>query len=184
MRPQDRLFVMERHPHDASALKALFSGDHQVRVIRLDGWLALGAQLPPKEKRGLVLIDPPFEEEGEFDRLADRLQAAHRRWPGGLYAIWYPLKNRAAAARFRETLRAAGIPKILDVCLFVRAPSLEPRLDGSGLVVVNPPFTFEQELRVVLPALLEILAEDAGAGWTLEWLAGERSGPSASNAFA
>jgi 23S rRNA (adenine2030-N6)-methyltransferase len=175
LRSQDRLSAIELNPHDASSLKSLFAGDHQVRVIRLDGWLALGAHVPPKEKRGLVLIDPPFEEEGEFARLAGRLQAAYRRWPGGIYALWYPLKDRTAVAHFRKALRATGIPKILDTCLSVRAPS--SRLDGSGLVVVNPPFIFENEMRLVLPALVEVLAEDTGAGWTIEWLTAERPGP-------
>ena len=115
LRPQDRLSAIELHPQDFSRLKTLFAGDFQVRAIELDGWLALGAHLPPKEKRGLVLVDPPFEEGGEFERLADGLVKAHRRWPGGIYALWYPVKDRAAAAKFRAALRDSGIPKILDM---------------------------------------------------------------------
>src|SRR4029453_19212780 len=115
LRKQDRLFAVELHPADAAELKGLFAGDVQVRVLELDGWLALGAQLPPKEKRGLVLIDPPFEEPGEFDRMADALGKAHRRWPGGIYALWYPVKNAREVAAFRQRLRHAGIPKILDL---------------------------------------------------------------------
>ena len=142
------------------ALKALFAGDIQVRVLELDGWLALGAQLPPKEKRGLVLVDPPFEEPGEFDRMADGLVKAHRRWPGGIYALWYPIKDRTAVADFRERLRQAGIPKILDIRFEIRRPSPEPRLDGCGIIVVNPPYTLEAEMKVVLPALHALLADD------------------------
>jgi len=181
LRAQDRLSAIELHPEDASTLRALFSGDHQVRVIRLDGWLALGAHVPPKERRGLVLVDPPFEEEGEFARLADRFQAAWRRWPGGIYALWYPLKDEAAAARFRQALAASEIPRILDVRFAVRGPSRQRGLDGSGLVVVNPPFTFEDEMRLLLPALLEALRDGPGAGWSLEWLAKERRSAPASN---
>ncbi|TIO38059.1 MAG: 23S rRNA (adenine(2030)-N(6))-methyltransferase RlmJ, partial [Mesorhizobium sp.] len=94
---------------DAARLKAVFAGDIQTRVIELDGWLALGAHLPPKEKRGLVLVDPPFEEEGEFQRLVENLRRAHRRWPGGIYALWYPIKDRKAVAAFRAALKETGI---------------------------------------------------------------------------
>jgi len=141
--------------------------------MELNGWLALGAHLPPKEKRGLVLVDPPFEEEGEFDRLLDGLKKAHRRWPGGIYALWYPIKDRAAVAAFRRGLAESGVPKLLDVAFEVRPFSGEARLDGSGMVVANPPFTLESELRVLLPALHRLLALESGAGWSLAWLAGE-----------
>lgn len=173
LRPQDRLTAIELHPDDAGRLKGLFAGDFQVRAIELDGWLALGAHLPPKEKRGLVLVDPPFEEKGEFDRLVDGLVRAHHRWPGGVYALWYPIKDRAAVKAFRQRLRQTGIPKILDVALEIRPPAREERFDGSGLVVVNPPFVFEKEMRVLLPELAKVLAEDPGARWSLEWIAGE-----------
>ena len=90
LRPQDRLTAVELHPEDAASLSQLFAGDRQVKVIALDGWNALGAFVPPKERRGLVLIDPPFEERDEFDRLLAGLVKAHRRWPTGVYALWYP----------------------------------------------------------------------------------------------
>jgi 23S rRNA (adenine2030-N6)-methyltransferase len=173
LRGKDRLTAIELHPQDAAQLKSVFSGDFQVRVIELDGWLALGAHLPPKEKRGLVLIDPPFEEEGEFPRLVEGLQKAHRRWPGGTYALWYPIKDRKAVAAFRAALKAAGIPKLLDIAFEIRPASSEPSLDGSGLVVVNPPFTLEGDLRVMLPALHKLLAIGQPSRWTLDWLAGE-----------
>lgn len=173
LRRQDRLSALELHPQDAERLKALFAGDIQVRVMELNGWLALGAHLPPKEKRGLGLVDPPFEEEGEFDRLLDGLKKAHRRWPGGIYALWYPIKDRAAVAAFRRGLAESGVPKLLDVAFEVRPFSGEARLDGSGMVVANPPFTLESELRVLLPALHRLLALESGAGWSLAWLAGE-----------
>jgi 23S rRNA (adenine2030-N6)-methyltransferase len=165
LRPIDRLTAIELHPQDSLALKARFAGDWQARVIALDGWLALGAHLPPKEKRGLVLVDPPFEKEGEFDRLAAGLVTAHRRWPGGTYALWYPVKDRAAVAAFRAALAGTGIPKILDIALEIRAPSPDPRLDGCGMVVVNPPFVLEEEMAILLPAL----GED-GARGDARWL--------------
>jgi 23S rRNA (adenine2030-N6)-methyltransferase len=120
-----------------------------------------------------VLVDPPFEQEGEFDRLVDGLSRAHRRWPGGIYALWYPIKDRAAVRRFRERLKVSGIPEILDVAFEVRRPSPDARFDGSGLIVVNPPFVFEKEMLVLLPELNKALAEDRDAAWSLEWLAGE-----------
>ncbi|HEV7252607.1 MAG TPA: 23S rRNA (adenine(2030)-N(6))-methyltransferase RlmJ [Mesorhizobium sp.] len=167
LRPQDRLTAIELHSQDAGRLKSLFEGDIQVRVIHLDGWLSLNAHLPPKEKRGLVLVDPPFEEAGEFDRLATGLNQAHRRWPGGTYALWYPIKDRRAVARFREGLAASGIPKLLDIRFEVRNPSPESRLDGCGLVVANPPFTLEKELGTLLPVLRDCLAQDKGACFEL-----------------
>lgn len=173
LRRQDRLSAVEMHPEDAVRLKSLFAGDIQTRVIELDGWLALGAHLPPKEKRGLVLVDPPFEEPDEFGRLLDGLKTAHRRWPGGIYALWYPIKDHAAVAAFRTTLAGAGIPKILDVAFEMRPASREPRLDGSGLVVVNPPYIFEAEMRAILPALHRALGAQPGARWRVERLAGE-----------
>lgn len=173
LRRQDRLSLLELHPADAARLKVLFAGDIQTRVTELDGWLALGAHLPPKERRGLVLVDPPFEEPGEFDRLLDGLSRAHRRWPGGIYALWYPVKDRRAVAAFREGLAGAGIPRILDLSFHIRPPSAEARLDGCGLALVNPPFTLEGELHSLLPPLHHLLALEKGADWTLKWLAGE-----------
>jgi 23S rRNA (adenine2030-N6)-methyltransferase len=173
LRTKDRLSAIELHPEDVLRLKALFVDDFQVRVTELDGWLALGAHVPPKEKRGLVLVDPPFEKEGEFDRLIDGLMRAHKRWPGGIYALWYPIKDRAAVTLFRERLAASGIPKIFDVRFEIRRPSREPRLDGTGMIVVNPPFTLESELRIILAALHGVLAQEKSAAWSLDWLAGE-----------
>ncbi|TIV68107.1 MAG: 23S rRNA (adenine(2030)-N(6))-methyltransferase RlmJ [Mesorhizobium sp.] len=173
LRSQDRLTAIELHPQDAARLKSVFAGDFQARVIELDGWLALGAQLPPKEKRGLVLIDPPFEEEGEFSRLVEGLRKAHRRWPGGIYALWYPIKDRKAVTAFRAALKETGIPKLLDIAFEIRPASDEASLDGSGLVVVNPPYTLESELKVLLPALHKVLAVRQPSRWTSDWLAGE-----------
>ena len=173
LRSRDRLTAVELHPADASLLKARFAGDFQVRVIELDGWLALGAQLPPKEKRGLVLIDPPFEEPGEFDRIVERLRKAHRRWPGGIYAVWYPIKEIGAVKGFHDALREAGIPRITDFSIIIRSPSSEPTLDGCGMLVVNPPFPLADEMRTVMPALARCLGERGSGSWHVEEVAGE-----------
>lgn len=173
LRPQDRLFAIELHPEDEKALATLFAGDVQTRVIALDGWLALGSQLPPKEKRGLVLIDPPFEEDGEFERLVDGLARAHRRFPQGLYALWYPLKDQKERDAFVAGLAATGIRRILRAEVAVRAPAHPPRLFGTGMILVNPPFTLEDELAVLLPALAAALAENGRGSSRLEWIRGE-----------
>ncbi|TIS54475.1 MAG: 23S rRNA (adenine(2030)-N(6))-methyltransferase RlmJ [Mesorhizobium sp.] len=118
-----------------------------------------GAHLPLKEKPGLVLVGPPFEEEGEFDRLAEGLQRAHRRWPGAVVS--------------GQGAEETSVPKLLEVGFEIRPPSADPSLDGSGMVVVNPPFTLEGELRTLLPVLHRLLTVEKPAHWTLEWLAGE-----------
>jgi 23S rRNA (adenine2030-N6)-methyltransferase len=174
LRNQDRLTAIELHPTDAEMLKAHFAGDFQTRVIELDGWLALGAHLPPKEKRGLVIVDPPFEREGEFDRLIDGLVKAHKRWPGGTYLLWYPVKNRRSVAAFRQTLRETGIAKILDLSLDIRGPTMPERLDGTGLIAVNSPYPLEAEMKTVLPVLARLLGDGKDATWRTEWLAGEQ----------
>ncbi len=170
-RPQDRLSALELHPKDARELGKLFTGDIQARVTALDGWLALNAYVPPKEKRGLVLVDPPFEEKGEFDRLVDGLQKAHKKWATGIYALWYPLKEPREINAFVADLKATGITKMLRAELNVAAP-LAGTLYGTGMIVVNPPFTLEAELNIILPALAKVLADGRG-GFKLEWVRGE-----------
>jgi len=172
-RPQDRLSAMELHPEDYETLHALFEGDFQSRITRLDGWLALGAHLPPKEKRGLVLVDPPFEVEGEYERLVDGLAKAHRRFAGGIFCLWYPLKKGAPVKDFHAALKALEIPKMLCAELSVRSDRDVTGLAGSGLIIVNPPYTLEDEMKLLLPCLTGLLAEAKGASFTIEWVRGE-----------
>ncbi len=172
-RPQDRLSALELHPEYARRLGALFEGDIQVRVIELDGWLALNAHVPPKEKRGLVLVDPPFEEKGEFDRMVDGLQKAHRKFATGVYALWYPLKDTRAVHDFISALRDTNIPRMLRAEVSIRPASNPPRLHGTGIILVNPPFTLEGELRVLLPALAQLLGDPGQGRHKLEWIRGE-----------
>jgi 23S rRNA (adenine2030-N6)-methyltransferase len=172
-RPQDRLSAMELHPEDFGRLSRLFEGDFQVRATELDGWLALGAHLPPKEKRGIILIDPPFEEEDEYSRLAQGLATAYRRFPGGTYCLWYPIKRGAPVRAFHEELQALDIPKMLCAELSVKSDRELTGLSGSGLVIVNPPFTLKDELHALLPALKAVLAQDRYASHRAFWLVGE-----------
>lgn len=170
LRKQDRLSAIEMHPVDARTLANRFAGDYQTRVIELDGWLALGAHVPPKEKRGMVLVDPPFEVKGEFERMVEGLKTAHRRWPGGTYAFWYPIKDMDAVSYYRKSLRASGIPKILDTWLNIKGPGDGAGLMGCGMVIVNPPYTLPAELDILLPALQSILQVDRNANHGYAWL--------------
>jgi 23S rRNA (adenine2030-N6)-methyltransferase len=173
LRQQDRLMALELHPVDVEALRENFAGDFQVRVTHVDGWQALGTHLPPKEKRGLVLIDPPFEERNEFERMAQNLIKAHKRWPTGLYALWYPIKDVADVDKFVALLEASGIPKILKLELTIREPSEPPRLHGTGMIVINPPFVLEEEMRALMPVLADVLSDEGRGRWTIDWVAGE-----------
>lgn len=174
-RPQDRLSAMELHPDDYETLHRLFDGDFQSRVTELDGWLALGAHLPPKEKRGLILVDPPFEIEGEYERLADGLAKGYRRFAGGTFCLWYPLKKNAPIKAFHEALKALEIPKMLCAELSVRSDRETTGLSGSGLIIVNPPFTLKGELDVLLPFLKTRLGQDRFASSRCFWLRGEEA---------
>ncbi len=172
-RPQDRLSAMELHPDDYETLHRLFDADFQSRVTELDGWLALGAHLPPKEKRGLILVDPPFEKEGEYERLVDGLTRGYRRFTGGVYCLWYPLKQGAPIKAFHEALKALDIPKMLCAELSVRSDRETTGLSGSGLIIVNPPFTLKSELDLLLPFLKSRLGQDRFASSRCFWLRGE-----------
>ena len=163
MRSQDRLVANELHPEDAATLGRSLAGDPRAKVLGLDGWLALKAQLPPKERRGVILVDPPFEEAGELERLVQGMRNAMRRFAGGVYVLWYPIKDPRPIARFHEAMAAVAPPESLAIDVFIRAPAAIDRLNGSGLVVLNPPYTLEADLAVLLPTLVERLADGAGA---------------------
>ncbi|MDQ0316674.1 23S rRNA (adenine(2030)-N(6))-methyltransferase RlmJ [Amorphus orientalis] len=165
MRPQDRLTAVELHPADGDALRHLFTGDYQVRIVALDGWLALGAFVPPKERRGLVLVDPAFEVGGEAKRLGEGIAESWRKWPTGVYCGWYPIKAGTEGDVVENGLVDAGIAKRLRVELTVRAPAADGPMAGCGLAIVNPPYTLKEELDRLLPWLAETLAEAPGGGF-------------------
>jgi 23S rRNA (adenine2030-N6)-methyltransferase len=163
MRTDDRLVANELHPEDAATLRRTLARDRRAKVLELDGWLALKAQLPPKERRGVVLVDPPFEEPGELDRIVDGLDNARRRFSGGIYLLWYPIKDPRPVARFHDALAKIAPPESLAIELLIRAAIDPDRLNGCGIVVLNPPFTLEADLAVLLPVLAERLSDGAGA---------------------
>lgn len=165
LRPDDRLACCELHPEDARALRRLFRGDEQVGVHLRDGYESVRALLPPAARRGLVLIDPPYEAPGEFDRVAAALRDGASRFDHGVYAAWYPIKHRSPVTAFHEQVRLSGLRDIVAAELWLRAPTDPARLNGSGLLVRNPPHGFEQAADDILRALLGRLgAGEPGAG--------------------
>lgn len=173
LRNQDRMALSELHPQDYETLKQHFLKAKQVEVRHEDAYTALKAFLPPKEKRGLVLIDPPFEEKDEVDRLINGIKEAYRRFATGIYAIWFPIKHRPPIDSFYETLRYLGIPKILAV-EFLIAPATTPeRLNGCGMVFINPPWKLDTVLEETLPLLLQLLGKQETGSVHVSWLVGE-----------
>ncbi len=172
-RAQDRLALCELHPEESLALRAGFAGEARASVHELDGYTALRAMLPPPEKRALVLIDPPYEAQDEWARLVSGLSEALRRFPAGVYAIWYPLTERARLDAFAPELLNLLPPPTLVAELAVAGESSGLRLRGCGLVILNPPWQFEHEARPVLEWLAGTLALDAGARADVRWLVPE-----------
>jgi len=173
LRGEDRLIACELEPEAHTALADAMQRDTRIKTLAIDGWTALSAYVPPKERRGLVVTDPPFEQDSDFPRLAQALAVAHRKWAGGQYLLWYPIKGRTEPDALAKRLGRLGIPKILRAELIVSPLSDPTRLNGSGLILVNPPWTLEGELKVLLPVLAGILGRDGNGRFTLDWLAGE-----------
>jgi 23S rRNA (adenine2030-N6)-methyltransferase len=157
LRAGDRLMLCELHPEDHAALKAHFRGDAQVAVHRRDAYEAVTALTPFPERRGLVLLDPPFEQPGEFDRLATAIIALRRRFRAAILAAWYPIKHRAPVRAFHAALAEAAVPDCLACELALREPTDPQRLNGCGVLVANAPFGFEAEAGAILAGLLAAL---------------------------
>jgi 23S rRNA (adenine2030-N6)-methyltransferase len=170
MRRDDMLVVNELHPDDYETLRGLFARDRQVKVLNLDGWNALKALLPPKERRGVVLVDPPFEERGDLERLGKGLREAVRRFATGIFLLWYPIKDPRLIDSFKRTLAGLGLPKVLTAELLLQNPADVAVLNGCGLVIVNPPYQLDARLDVLLACLARILGRSAGSGHRVAWL--------------
>jgi 23S rRNA (adenine2030-N6)-methyltransferase len=174
LRPGDSAQLCELHTEEAARLRQLFHGNPQVHVHHRDGYEALKALLPPKEKRGLVLIDPPYEaQEAEYKQIEQALKSALLRWPTGVYAVWYPIKLRSQVQPFLRKLQHSGVKRILRAELLVHPDDSPLRLNGSGMVILNAPWNLDDVLREPLRALSSLLAQERPAEVKLDWLLDE-----------
>ena len=177
MRPQDRLVACELEPNARRQLIDALYNDTQARVVDLDGWTALPAFVPPSERRGLVLIDPPFEQRDEFTRLASGFSAAHAKWPTGIYMLWYPVKERRAAETLADQVArvantGSGEAKCLRVEFSVAPQTPDAGLVSTGLLIVNPPWTLAGELRAILHELEKPLGQGGAGRFRVEAIRG------------
>lgn len=168
LRSQDQMILTELHPQDALLLKQQFNRDKQVSVHHLDGYQGLKAFLPPKLSRGLVLIDPPFENRAEFNHITQHLQLALQRWHNGMYAVWYPIKNPLEVSHFYQALQVSGIRKIL-CCEMTLPPAITTHLNACGMLIINPPWQWADEAS----GLLTWLSKAFQATYRIEWLTPE-----------
>src|SRR5262245_9264464 len=172
LRAQDRLVACELEPKAFAALAHNLARDRRIKTIAIDGWVALNAYVPPPERRGVVIIDPPYEDGADFARLVQSLELAHRKWASGIYLLWYPIKGRQEPDALARSLKRSGIARILRAELAVAATSVQGPLGGCGLIIVNPPWTLADELSVLLPALAKALSS-RNSNHRLDWIAGE-----------
>jgi 23S rRNA (adenine2030-N6)-methyltransferase len=172
LRRQDRMLLCELHPRAFSTLRANFNYDARLKLFQIDGYAGLKAFLPPVERRGLVLIDPPFEAADEFARAAEAIEKAWRKWATGLYMFWYPVKDAETVAAFAANLARSGVKRVLRLELQIDRPAPQGALARCGLVIVNPPFRLEEEAKILLPWLAGVL--DGGEpGFLIDRLTGE-----------
>ena len=167
LRPADKLILNELHPADHAELAERYVIWSQIKVLNLDAWVAVKALLPPPERRGLVLIDPPYEAEDELKQLARGLSQALKRFATGTFLIWYPVKDMATIEAFHASLAGLGLSKTLRMELYTRAPDTAHRLNGCGLLAINPPWTLAKQMAALLPFLSQRLANGPGSGWKL-----------------
>jgi 23S rRNA (adenine2030-N6)-methyltransferase len=183
MRDSDSAQLCELHPDEASLLRELFRRDPRIHVHNRNGYEALKALLPPKEKRGLVLIDPPYEaQEAEYRMIEAALKAALQRWPTGIYAVWYPIKLRSQVQPFLRWAQHSGARRVLRAELLVYPDDSPLRLNGSGIVVLNAPWNLDQMLQDSLPVVARLLSQERPAEWRLDWLVQDNETPTPSPA--
>lgn len=173
MRPQDRLSLFEKQQDEAGALRAEFARSSGVGIQSADGYAGLRGQLPPPEKRALVLIDPPYEAKDEFTRVVSTVGDALKRTPAATLVVWYPLTERARVDAFFEDLRVLALPPAFVLELTVVGPAHPMKMKGCGLVVINPPWELDRELGPASLWMAEVLAQDHGARAELRWLVKE-----------
>ena len=173
LRPQDRALLTELHPSDYPILRNNFSDDKNVRVKCDNGFQQVKATLPPKERRGLVLIDPPYELKEDYDLVVKAIEEGYKRFATGIYAIWYPVVLRQHTKRIVRGLQESGIRKILQIELAVRPDSDQRGMTASGMIVINPPWQLEAQMKKILPYLTKTLVPEGTGSWTVEWITPE-----------
>ncbi|CSA56552.1 DNA processing protein [Vibrio cholerae] len=172
LREQDRMVLTELHPSDYPLLEQEFHRDRQVSIYKEDGFARLKASLPPQERRGLVLIDPPYELAKEYRDVVRAIAQSYKRWATGIYAIWYPVVNRCDIDDMLEGLQGLEIRKILQIELGVAPDTNERGMTASGLIVINPPWTLESQMQTILPFLKQAIAPATGH-YKVEWVVPE-----------
>ncbi|PCC98912.1 23S rRNA (adenine(2030)-N(6))-methyltransferase RlmJ [Halopseudomonas pelagia] len=173
LRLQDRMILSELHPEDAATLSAHFAGAPEVAVHMRDGYELAKAFLPVAEKRALWLLDPPFEKTDDLARCLKAMQIGIQRMRQTIIALWYPIKDERLLRDFYRQVAGADLPKVLRIELNVRPADNTMGLNGSGLLLVNPPWPLWEELEVVLPWLADVLAQSGPGGFRMDWLVGE-----------
>jgi len=173
LREGDRAVFVEKHPDEAAALKAALGATKRVSVQAQDGYAAIKAHLPPKENRGLVFVDPPYEADSEFADATRAVQLGLQRWRSGMFCLWYPIKAGGAHKRLHRTLVDAQIKKILALELTVRPEDSPLGLNGSGMLVVNAPWQFDTQMETLQRTLHNLLAADGAGTSRVAWLATE-----------
>ena len=172
-RPSDRLILNELHPKDYETLRRRYGEEPETSIYQMDAYKFLASQLPPLERRGLILIDPAFEEPDEFARLLSAFLQAYRRFATGCYLLWYPIKSELEIKTFHQGLIDCGIKKIMVAEILVRPLSGTDRLCGAGLILVNPPWQLDHDLERILPWLSVTVAQDSGSSFECHWLVAE-----------
>jgi 23S rRNA (adenine2030-N6)-methyltransferase len=169
MRPQDRMLLCELHPRAFANLKSNLGQDSRAKLFAMDGYMALRAFIPPPERRGLVLIDPPYEEPGELEDSAEAAAHAWRKWATGTYALWYPVKDTKRAAAIGQIFARRGIGRALRLELQIDPPSPQGPLSRCGIWIINPPFKLEEQAKTLLPWLAKTL-RNSKPGYLAKWL--------------
>jgi len=172
-RQKDKLHLCELHPNDYPLLAALFPQKRKANVVKENGFAAVKAMLPPPQKRGFVLMDPPYEVKKDYQFVVKSLEEGYKRFPQGTFAIWYPVLGRQQADHLLKSVKATNIRNILLLELNVRDTEKERGMAGSGMIIVNPPWTLEQDAREFMPFLSKTLAEDQEANYQITWITPE-----------
>ncbi|MGX2966593.1 23S rRNA (adenine(2030)-N(6))-methyltransferase RlmJ [Ursidibacter sp. B-7004-1] len=173
LRSQDRALLTELHPNDFPLLRNEFAKNRNVVTKRENGFQQLKAALPPKEKRGLVLIDPPYELKEDYELVVKAIIEGYKRFATGVYAIWYPVVLRQHTKRIVRGLEATGIHKILQIELAVRPDSDQRGMTASGMIVINPPWQLESQMKRILPYLTNVLVPEGTGSWSVDWITPE-----------